>query len=126
MRRTRNIVTIALILCMLAGAVASAKVKNQLITFGQEFTIGGTLIKPGTYRLSFDDQTNELTVAEKKSKAVVAKVTARAERRQAGGPGTGVQMIKDGDSQVFVSIAFPDDNRVIRVGESPATTAAAK
>ena len=126
MKRTGSIFTIALALCMCAGIAASAKVRNQTITFGQGFTIGGTPVKSGTYRLSYDDETNELTVVEKKTKVLVAKVAARAERLQQARPGVGVQMVRQGNAQFFISIAFPGDDRVIRVGESSAATASRK
>lgn len=120
MKSTPNRIAVALIFCMLMSVAAFAKVKSQTIAFGQDFTIGGTLVKRGTYRVSFDDQTNELTFVDKKTKAVVAKVTARAEARSDNGQGTDIKLVKEGDSQVFNSIAFHGDMRVISVGAAPA------
>ncbi len=111
---------IAIVMCLLMSVAALAKVKTQTIAFGQDFTIGGKLVKRGTYRVSFDDQTNELAFVDKKTKAVVAKVAARSEARTDDAQGTDISIVKAGDAQVFNSIAFHGDNRRISVGESNA------
>lgn len=122
MKRTSKRIAVALVLCMMMSVAALAKVKSQTIAFGQDFTVGGTLIKRGTYRVSFDDVTNELTIADKKTKAVIAKVTARAEARTESSQGNDIKLVKEGDAQVFSSIAFHGDNRIISVGAAPAAS----
>ncbi len=123
MKRTLGRISLALSLCLLAGVGASAKVKNRTVAFAQDFTVAGTPVKGGIYRVSFDDKTGELTFADNKTKAVVAKVAARAESRQRDAMKTDVQLVKHGDSLVLTGIAFSGENRVISIGEATADAA---
>jgi hypothetical protein len=109
---------------MVTTVVAFGKVKSHVITFGQDFTVNGTQIKAGTYKLSFDDKTNELTIVDKKTKAVVAKVNARAERQNDSSRGFNVEMQEKAGAQVLSSVTFPGERDRIRLGEGPATASA--
>jgi Protein of unknown function (DUF2911) len=114
-------VALASVLCMATAVVAFGKVKSHVITFGQDFTVNGTQIKAGTYKLSFDDKTNELTIIDKKTKAVVAKVNAKAERQSESATGVNVQIQEKAGSQVLTSVTFPGERDRILVGDGPAT-----
>src|SRR3954454_21761671 len=114
-------IALASLLCMVTTVVAFGRVKSHVITFGQDFTVNGTQIKAGTYKLSFDDKTNELSIIDKKTKAVIAKVTARAERQSASSPGVNVEMQDKAGAQVLTSVTFPGERDQIRLGEAPAT-----
>lgn len=118
-----NRIAAALILLVLSSTVASAKVTSRTVTFGQDFYVGETVVKSGTYRLSFDDATNELSVIDRKTKAVVAKTAARMEKRKAT-LGLDVQMVPQGEKMALASFAFPGNNQVIKIGD--ATTASVK
>ena len=84
MRRiTTNIVVAALCVCA-AASTASAKFTSRVITVGQDFNVAGKTIKAGTYRFGFDDEKNELTVADRKTKEVLARAEARAEKSKKG------------------------------------------
>src|SRR5215211_4776775 len=63
----------ALLLCVLCAAPAFAKAKSRLLTVGQDFAVGATTVKAGTYIFSVDSESNELTVLDKKTKAVIAR-----------------------------------------------------
>lgn len=108
---------IALVVCALAGNAALAKVKSRTITVGVDFVVGNTLVKKGTYKWSFDTQTNELSIIAK-DKTVAAKTTARLEKRQSAAPGTDVVLAQKGGSQMLISLAFPGDshNIVVQAG----------
>jgi acyl dehydratase len=67
-------IALALVVCALLSPVAFASVKTQTVTFVTDVKIGETLIKKGTYKAKFDDQSNELTILD--GKKVVAKTTA--------------------------------------------------
>ena len=115
-------IALASLLCMVTTVVAFGKVKSQVITFGQDFTVNGTQIKAGTYKLSFDDKTNELTIIDRKTMAVVAKANARAERRNSSG--LNIEMQEQAGAQVLTSVAFPGERGRILLGEAPATASA--
>jgi acyl dehydratase len=67
-------IALALVVSALLSPVAFASVKTQTVTFVTDVKIGETLIKKGTYKAKFDDQSNELTILD--GKKVVAKTTA--------------------------------------------------
>jgi hypothetical protein len=72
-----------LVVIILVGAIASgvalAKVLKKDITFSQPVEVNGTLVKSGTYKAVFDDQTNELSII--KAGKVVARAPAQLEER---------------------------------------------
>jgi hypothetical protein len=108
---------IALVVCALAGNAALAKVKSKTISVGVDFMVGTTLVKKGTYKWSFDTQTNELSIIAK-DKTVAARTIARLEKRQAVASGADVVLAQKGVSQMLVSVAFPgdDQNIVVQTG----------
>jgi len=81
--------------------------------------VGDTLVKKGTYKFSFDDKTNELSVIAK-DKTVVARVAARLEKRQHESAGLDIVMAQKGDQQALVSIAFRKESESIVVAGAPA------
>lgn len=74
--------TLVLVLCTLLGSVALAggKGKSKTITLGEDVTVGSTLVKKGTYKASFDDQSGELTLW--RDNKLVVKTTARLEEHK--------------------------------------------
>lgn len=106
---------IALVVCALAGSVALAKVKSSTVTFGVDFVVGDSLVKRGTYKLSFDEKTNELTVLAK-DKTIVAKAVARLENRKRATSGMEVILAQKGEKQALISLAFPGDSQSIVLG----------
>jgi hypothetical protein len=121
MKKATSRIATALLLCALSVAAVSAKVKTRAVTFGQDFAFGGTLVKAGTYNLSFDDQTNTLTVIDRKSKEVVAKSEARAEARRAGSTlGMDIQIVGSGSAATLASVAFPGEKMAFAVSGATA------
>ncbi|HST53036.1 MAG TPA: hypothetical protein VLJ61_13580 [Pyrinomonadaceae bacterium] len=114
MNRIARRIAVALLLCAASAVSASAKVKGQVITFGQDFTVGGTAVKAGTYLLSFDDQKNELSVSDRKSKAVIAKTAVSTQARKSDIHKLEVQLIGDG-TQTLVGLAFPGEKQMIAI-----------
>jgi hypothetical protein len=102
-------------LFVVLGTVASAKVSSCLVTFGQDFIVSGTTVKAGTYKLTFDDKTHELTIADKKTKAVIARTTGRSEKRKTATVGMDVKMVDEGSNHVLTSVAFPGDSNSIQL-----------
>jgi hypothetical protein len=67
-------IALTLALCALLASAALAGGRSKTVTFDQDMTVGGTLLKRGTYKVTFDDRTNELTF--KRGGKVVAKAAA--------------------------------------------------
>ena len=112
---------LALMVCALTGGAAHARVKSKTISVGLDFMVGDTLVKKGTYKFSFDDKTNELSVVAK-DKTVVAKVAARLEKRQQESAGLDIVLAQKGGQQALVSIAFrkESENIVVAGADAPA------
>jgi hypothetical protein len=113
---------LALAVCALASTAAQAKVKSKVVSVGVDFMVGDTLLKKGTYKFSFDTDSNELTVMTK-DKAVVAKTAARLEDRKKSASALDIVLAQKGQSQMLVSIAFAGDSQNIVVQSSGVQTA---
>jgi hypothetical protein len=112
MKKSASRIIIALVVCALSAGAALAKVKSSTVTFGQDFTVGDTFVKKGTYKLVFDDKTNELSVIAK-DKTVVAKTIAHLENRKNSVSAIEINLVRRGENHALVSMAFPDDKRLI-------------
>jgi hypothetical protein len=108
-------IALAFVLFVVLGTVASAKVSSRIVSFGQDFIVNGTTVKAGIYKLTFDDKTNEFTIMDRKTKAVIAKTTGRSEKRQTATGGMDVKMIDEGTNHVLTSVAFPGDSNSIQL-----------
>ena len=111
---------LALMVCALTGSAALAKVKSKTITVGTDFVVGDTLVKKGTYKFSFDDQTNELSIIAK-DKTVVARAAARLEKREHASAGMDIVLAQKGDQQALVSIAFRKESENIVIAGAAST-----
>lgn len=106
MRKFLNRTALALLACVMTSAIAlAAEVKTKDVTLPQDMMINGTLLKQGTYKMRFNDQTGELSFI--KNKEVVAKTTARYEPRQRKSTGLEFGLMPQSDSsRVLRSITF--------------------
>jgi hypothetical protein len=76
MKRLQTI-ALTLVVCALLTPAALAGVKTRQVTFDKDIKVGDTLVKKGTYKVAFDEESKELTIL--KGKKVVVKTTARLE-----------------------------------------------
>src|SRR5215212_4071043 len=106
MKKMTTRIATALLLGILCVAPAFAKAKSRVITVGQDFVVGATTVKAGTYLFSVDDATNELTVVNKKTKEVVARAETRATARDKGPFKLDVQLVDNNGAKTLASIAF--------------------
>ena len=120
MKRLSTTILVALLVCAASAATASAKVRSRVHTVGLDFVVAGTTVKAGTYRFSFDDKTNELTVIDRKTKEVVARADARAEGRRGELHALGLQLVGDASPKTLAGIAF-DRNDFVKVAASTAS-----
>ena len=73
-----NRAVVLLVMCAITSLPALADTIAKKVTFKQDVTVGGTLVKAGTYKAVFDDQTGELSIV--RGNKVVAKTPARIEK----------------------------------------------
>ncbi len=105
MKKMTTRIATALLLGVLCAAPAFAKAKSRMLTVGQDFVVGATTVKAGTYIFSVDSETNELTVLNKKTKEVVARAQTQAQTRK--GPfKLDFQLVELNGAQTLATIAF--------------------
>jgi len=113
----RSIVVLAV--CVVSSMVTiadTAKTRNASISIPEKVTIKGTVLKPGTYRVRFDEQSGELTV--NKDGSVVAKTTAQLEKRSEKARQTSVTTTTKGDTNEIVSIAIGGEDEDIVLSQN--------
>ena len=108
----------ALLLGVLCAAPAFAKAKSRLLTVGQDFVVGATTVKAGTYLFSIDEATNELTVLNKKTKEVVARAETRSTARDKGPFRLDFQLVDNNGTKTLASIAFDGEKNAYTIAGS--------
>jgi hypothetical protein len=111
-----NRVIVALLLVTLASAAAFAKTRSKTISLQVDTNVNGTLIKRGTYKVVFDDQTNELSIL--KEGKVLVRTAARLEMRDRKANGTEVYTRTVDMGSELVGIAFSGSNQNVVVSQS--------
>ena len=101
----------ALLLGVLCAAPAFAKASSHLLTVGQDFVVGATTVKAGTYTFNIDEKNNELTVLNKKTKEVIARAETRAQARGKGPFRLDFQLVDNNGTKTLASIAFDGDRQ---------------
>ena len=110
MKKFLNRIAVALLACALSSAIAfGGEVKTKKVTLPMDLMINGTLLKQGTYKMTFDDQTGELSFI--KNKAVVAKTSARLEARSRRASDLELWLVPQGDGKALRGITFAGDKQ---------------
>ena len=120
MKKTTTRIATALLLGLLCVSPAFAKVKSRTISVGQDFAVGGTVVKAGTYRFNFDDQKNELTVSDRKTKEVIARADVRVEARDDKKLPMHLELVDGGSAKTLTSIAFAGEKQAYILAGSTA------
>jgi hypothetical protein len=121
MRKTANRLMTALALCALMSVTGFAvKDKTEDVTLPQDVVINGTLVKKGEYKLKFDEQTGELLFL--KGKKVMARTSARLEKREKGPQRTEFGVVQEGNAKALRSITFRGERQTIVMHENGGTT----
>jgi len=113
-------------LCTLLNVSALAGGKNrQQITFNTDVLVGDTLVKKGSYEVTFDEQTSVLTI--KRGGEVVAKTSARLEDVKSKAKGSFVYRTWKNEkaNEVLSSVRVGDGAAVIGKDNAAATSAPA-
>jgi hypothetical protein len=121
MKKSLHRIAMSVVLCTLLGSVALAGGKSKYVTFNQDIKVGDTLVKKGVYVVTFDEQTNELTI--RSNKKIVAKTTGRLEERK-GTNAVSYVTAKDKENNLWLSGVRMSNGLVIVGGETAATPVA--
>lgn len=116
MKSLINGLMVACLLVTLACATAFGNTRKTDIAFSADTKVNGMIVKKGTYKAVFDDQSGELAIL--KGGKVIAKAMARIEKRDQKARGTEVQTILEGMDQKLVSITFSGSSENVVVGQA--------
>jgi len=116
MRLLINGLMVACLLVTLAGATAFGNTRNSNIGFSADTKVNGTLVKKGKYEVVFDDQSGELSIF--KGAKLIARTSAKLEKRDQKARGAEVQTILEGMDQKLVSITFNGSQENLVVGQA--------
>ena len=105
----------------LTGVVALAKVHKQKVTFENDITVNGTVVKKGNYDVKFDDETGQLTIA--KNGKTVAQAMAKLEQREKKASDFQLRSTVKGEQTQLTGVTFggSDKDVVITSGGSSST-----
>jgi hypothetical protein len=116
MRLLFNGLMVACLLVTLAGTTAFGNTRKSNIGFSADTKVNGTLVKKGKYEVVFDDQSGELSLF--KGAKLIAKTSARLEKRDQKARGTEVQTILEGMDQKLVGVTFSGSLENLVVGQA--------
>lgn len=80
MKKSLQNIALTCLVCALLCATAFAVSKTKKVTFHEDVKVGDAVVKKGDYKVTYDEQTNELAILS--DKKIVAKTTARLEERK--------------------------------------------
>ena len=78
MKSIVNRLVVLLVTVSLTGVLAFGKTIEKEVTFIRSVSVNGTLVKKGTYKVAFNEETGELTIS--KGKKILATAQARLEK----------------------------------------------
>jgi hypothetical protein len=122
MKKMTTRIATALLLGVLCAAPAFAKAKSRTLTVGQDFVVGATTVKAGTYVFSVDEATKELTVIDRKSKEVIARAQTTAQARGKGPFRLDFQLVDNNGTKTLASIAFDGEKNAYTLADASAAS----
>jgi len=117
MKSVANRIVVALVITAMTGVLAFANNKKETITFPTDMQVGGTLVKKGTYKVKFDDQTHELLIVDGKKILARAPTTVEKRSKKARGFLFSSMTNEENDTKRLVSVTFSGSNENIVVSQ---------
>jgi hypothetical protein len=112
MKRFVNKLVVLLMVGAITSALAFGKTTKRQVTFSDAVMVNGTVVKPGTYNVSFDDETGELSIM--KDTKVVARTPARLDKLEGNSDvryATRAEPDNAAGTAVLVSVTLKDRNQ---------------
>ena len=101
MKKNLSRIAFALALCALLNVAALAGGKSKRVTFNEDVKVGDTTIKKGSYRVAFDEKSNELVISD--NDGVIVKTSAHlVEHKKMPGQTIAFKTMKKEDSDVVL------------------------
>jgi Protein of unknown function (DUF2911) len=126
MKSIINRLVVALVVLAMSSLAVLADGKSKSVTFNDDVTVNGTLVKSGTYKVKYDEQSGELSI-ERYNKTI-AKTPARMEKRDKKASRTEVNTRKNNNTVELSSITFGGDDQsiVVSAGSAGSSSAASQ
>ncbi|KAF0250529.1 MAG: hypothetical protein FD167_61 [bacterium] len=116
MKNLLSRIAVLTLVCTLGLTAAFAKEKSKFIAFKNDTTVNGTLVKKGTYKVTFNDETNEVTIW--KEKELLVKTAAKLLPRDQEVKQTFLSTKELDNARVLNGIAFEGEKSIIVIDES--------
>ena len=100
----------------LACSAALANGKSEQVKFYEDFQLNGTKLEKGTYKVTYDAKSGELSVAELGGK-VIARAKARTEQSEKKNRYTTFTTGAENGAQLLRSVSFAGERQKVVVGE---------
>jgi hypothetical protein len=108
MKKISSILMTAIMMVGLSFAVLADR-ESETFTFSEDFKFNGTMVEKGTYKITFDDQTNELMIRDADDTLATAKVRVVPADRKARS--TSVSFSRIGSDLVFTKVIFDGESQ---------------
>jgi hypothetical protein len=107
---------VVLLVVAVTGVIAFGKTRKETVTLISNLKVNGTLVKKGTYDVSFDETTSELSIMKKGKE--IAKVPARVEKRD--DKAKSFEVRSTGDENELTGVTFSGSDQDIMITPSAA------
>jgi hypothetical protein len=111
-------IAVALLIASLASITVFPKAKKETVTFPTNIKVNGTVVNKGVYELKFDDKTGELSIV--KNNKVIARATARLEKRERKSQQLVLRSIGSGDDIQLTGVTFSGADHDVVLSSSQA------
>ncbi len=118
MKSRVNRIAAVLLITLMTGVMAFANSKKETVTLIQDINVNGTLVKKGTYAVSFDEATSELSIL--KNGKEIAKAPARVEKRDNKARRFELRLRGNADKTELTAVAFKGSEENIVLTQSAA------
>jgi hypothetical protein len=121
MKNFVNKLLIAVLAVAMTGAMAFAKGKSEKVIFSRDMVVNGTVVKKGTYKVTFDDQAKEMKIWDGKTE--IAKSQVRVETSSSKPSSTKLTFSEQGSQNVLTSVTFAGSSESLVINKSGTETA---
>jgi hypothetical protein len=120
MKRFVSLVVFALFVSA-SMSMALAAEKTKKVIFTRDILVNGTLVKKGNYKVSFNDETGEMTILSGKN--TVAKTKASLQNRIDKATANEVSFTEQNNGNILRSIRFAGETDAFAVSSETQTAA---
>jgi hypothetical protein len=120
MKRFVSVVVFALFVCA-SMSMALAAEKSKKVTFTRDILVNGTVVKKGDYKVTFNDETQEMSIFS--GKTIVVKTKASVVNQTNKATANEVSFREQNNGNVLRSIKFAGETSAFSVSESVQTAA---